>query len=350
MTKLVLALQSLLQFCSMLSHYYIQKQTVTHYDLRARDRDNIIAEELDRISRIGVMPHQWNGVTEREKLSSQRSSSSHRKKGIRDNQLEAYEKLIQERTAGINQNGESLKREATLKTETKALRAQLRDERCPDLKEKLSEMITEIERGKQGRRDWALQKKILDGEIQVLKDGGLSGVRVNGRRQTSQQVDNGEPSMSTQAVNTREKDMASVQVSAEPELAMDSYPPIDSSSDVPNFDMFDHVHDDDGAFCWCWPLIIPYPTLPITEATQVLTMVPAFLPLNETPGGLHPSGPLEHESFSDSLLMQFDTVVDANFGLTDVPMSPTLSMFGDTAESDVDEILEMLDEAMAAFP
>jgi hypothetical protein len=91
-------------------------------------------------------------------------------------------------------------------------------------------------------------------------------------------------------------------------------------------------------------------TLPIADATQVsIAPVPAFSPMNETPGGLHLSGPLEHESFSDSLLMQFDTIVDGNFGLPDVPMSPTLSMFGDTTESDVDGILEMLDEAMAAF-
>lgn len=111
-------------------------------------------------------------------------------------------------------------------------------------------MMKEIERGKQGQRDWALRKKILDGEIQDLKDGGLSGARVNGRRQTSQQVDSGEASTTTQATDAHKKDISSIQVAAEPELAMESFPPIDSDVPLdPGFDMFDHFHDENGAFC-----------------------------------------------------------------------------------------------------
>jgi hypothetical protein len=154
-----------------------------------------IADELDVITRTGVMPHRWNGVTEREKLSSQRNKWSHVQKSLRDSQLSLFDDLTKELDIGNSRNQESLDSEKGLLVEVKDIRAMLKLEKRPDLKVELDGKLKEVEAGKVGRRQWAVRKKEITTELKALKDNGLAGARVNGRRKSDR------PSGDTSLVN-----------------------------------------------------------------------------------------------------------------------------------------------------
>lgn len=126
------------------------------------------------------MPRRWNGVSEREKLSSQRQGWSFRKAGIRNDKLDQYDALDQERAAGVAENSLSLQTEAELKAKTKDLRAELKRTPNNELKAEICQNAKLIERGQDGRRKWALRKKAIDLEMKGLKESELSGVRVHG--------------------------------------------------------------------------------------------------------------------------------------------------------------------------
>jgi hypothetical protein len=85
-----------------------------------------------------VMPRRWNGVAEREKLSSQRQGWTFRKAGIRNYKLDEYDALDRERTAGIAENGLSIQKEAELKVQTKDLRAELKRALNEEIKAEIS--------------------------------------------------------------------------------------------------------------------------------------------------------------------------------------------------------------------
>jgi hypothetical protein len=71
----------------------------------------------------------------------------------------------------------------------------LKLEKQPDLKVELDGKVKEVEAGKVGRRQWAVRKKEITTELKALKDNGLAGARVNGRRKSDR------PSGDTSLVN-----------------------------------------------------------------------------------------------------------------------------------------------------
>jgi hypothetical protein len=142
------------------------------------------------------MPQRWNGVTEQEKLSSQRQGWSFRKTGIRNDKLDQYDVLDRERAAGVAENSLSLQNEAELKAKTKELRAELKRVPNDDLKAEISQNVKLIESGQDGRRKWALHKKAIDLEMKRLKESELSGVRVHGRRKTTRRAEDSEKASS----------------------------------------------------------------------------------------------------------------------------------------------------------
>ncbi|KIJ58716.1 hypothetical protein HYDPIDRAFT_171172 [Hydnomerulius pinastri MD-312] len=85
--------------------------------LQARERDVKIAEEIAMIEHEGVMPHQWNGTAEQEKRNVQRQACITQKTSKRDTQLGRYDELQVERAAGATANKDSLTRQKVIQEE-----------------------------------------------------------------------------------------------------------------------------------------------------------------------------------------------------------------------------------------
>lgn len=136
------------------------------------------------------MRKRWNGVGEREKLSTQRKVWRMRKASIRNDQLTSYDSLQAERDAGIEENKESVQLQKLFEAEIKSLQHQMMiDKHRSDLKEAVNSLRTEIEEEKAARRDWALHRTEIDSQLSELRKGPLAGVRINGRRPTERPLE-----------------------------------------------------------------------------------------------------------------------------------------------------------------
>jgi hypothetical protein len=150
---------------------------------RARARDNQRFMDIQQTIREGVSPRRWNGIGEREKRSAQRQTWQARKSAHRDQQLSAYDLLKLERDEGAEVNKASLARSKEIESHIKAIQLQIAiDRHRSDLPEEVASLRLELEQEKSSRKPWTSRRAEIDKEIQKLKDGGLLGVRINGRR------------------------------------------------------------------------------------------------------------------------------------------------------------------------
>ncbi|KIJ93662.1 hypothetical protein K443DRAFT_134976 [Laccaria amethystina LaAM-08-1] len=146
----------------------------------ARELDDKIADELEAMERNDVLPKRWNGPSEREHLNTQRRAWSHAKQKDRDDKLARHDEFTAELQALSSQQAESMKLDKFLQTQIKTLR----DNQDSDWKEKIKAVQQEVEAEKEKRRGFKSQRQLINQSIQELKDNGLSGARVNGRRST----------------------------------------------------------------------------------------------------------------------------------------------------------------------
>jgi hypothetical protein len=74
-----------------------------------------MAIRLAAIERDGVMPHRWNGSTEREKLAAKRKRWKMEKSTVRRDQLTNYDSLKADWESGVQENKDSLERQRAQK-------------------------------------------------------------------------------------------------------------------------------------------------------------------------------------------------------------------------------------------
>ncbi|KAJ7824717.1 hypothetical protein B0H14DRAFT_2596999 [Mycena olivaceomarginata] len=183
------------------AHAARNAETSTHLPLltailKAQERDNIKAQELALMERDGVMPNRWNGSAQREKLSAQRQKWGARKAAIRNDQLTSYDTLKEERDSGSEENKASLERQRSLEAQIKLLQDEMKlDRHRTDLQEQIIALRRDVDAEKSIRREWAVRRADIDKEIQRLRDSGLAGARLKGRRPSERPVGDDVPSV-----------------------------------------------------------------------------------------------------------------------------------------------------------
>lgn len=130
------------------------------------------------MERNAVLPKRWNGPSEREHLSTQRRAWSHKKQKDRDYKLAQHDEFTAELQILSSQHAESLKLEKSLQAQIQILRVN----QNPNWKEEIKALQQQVEAEKKKRRGYKNQRQVVNKSIQELKDNGLSGARLHGRR------------------------------------------------------------------------------------------------------------------------------------------------------------------------
>jgi DNA repair exonuclease SbcCD ATPase subunit len=149
-----------------------------HYPSRARELDDKVADELEAMERNAVLPKRWNGPSEREHLNTQRRAWSHAKTKDRDDKLAYHDEFTAELLKLSSQQADSLKLEKSLREQIQTLR----DIQNANWKEEIKTLQQQIEAEKEKRRGYKNRRQVVNKSIQELKDNGLSGARLHGRR------------------------------------------------------------------------------------------------------------------------------------------------------------------------
>lgn len=160
---------------------YLKVSTISitnQYLSSARELDDKVADELEAMEENAVLPKRWNGPSEREHLNTQRRAWSHAKQKDRDSKLAHHDEFTAELQFISSQQAESLKLDKSLQAQIQMLR----DNRNSNWKEEIKDLQQQIEAEKEKRRGYKNQQQIINKSIQGLKDNGLSGARLHGRR------------------------------------------------------------------------------------------------------------------------------------------------------------------------
>ena len=132
---------------------------------------------------IGILPNRWNGPIKREHLSEQRHAWSQEKNQTHLERLSQYETLAADLETVSIQHAESIEIDKALQEKSKALR--LRSKQDISSKQEIKIIQKEIEIEKEKRRVLKIKRTGLKKTMQELKDFGLNGSHINGRRPTS---------------------------------------------------------------------------------------------------------------------------------------------------------------------
>ena len=135
------------------------------------------------MERLGVLPNRWNGPIKREHLSEQRRAWSHKKNRTHQEHLSQHDALSADLAAVSIRHAESMDIDKALQEKIKALRVRSQQDSSSKLEIKIIQKEIEIEKEK--RRAMKTEKTCIKKAMQELKDSGLNGSRINGRRPTS---------------------------------------------------------------------------------------------------------------------------------------------------------------------
>ena len=161
---------------------FIFKRSILIF-LSAHELDERVANELEAMERIGVLPNRWNGPSKREHLSEQRRAWSHEKNQTHQERLSQHDALSADLATVSIRHAESMDIDKALQEKIKALR--VRSQQDSSSKHEIKRIQKEIEIEKEKRRALKTEKTRIKKTIQELKDSGLNGSRINGRRPTS---------------------------------------------------------------------------------------------------------------------------------------------------------------------
>jgi hypothetical protein len=135
------------------------------------------------MERIGVLPNRWNGPTKREHLSEQRHAWSREKNQTHRERLSQHDALAADLETVSIRHAESFDIDKALQEKIKALR--VRSPQDISSKQEIKILQKEIEGEKEKRRALKMERTRIKKTMQELKDSGLNGSRINGRRPTS---------------------------------------------------------------------------------------------------------------------------------------------------------------------
>ncbi|KAF8155402.1 hypothetical protein B0H34DRAFT_675602 [Crassisporium funariophilum] len=143
--------------------------------LSARELDNKIADELDLIEDIGILPNPLNGPVDQEHRSTQRQNWASQKANTRNQHLSQHNALISEQTKSSKTLKASMAMENELTTKLKTLRESFKQEKRPSTYDKIQHLTNAINKEKQLCRDLRIWQKEIDGQLHALKHDGLAG-------------------------------------------------------------------------------------------------------------------------------------------------------------------------------
>ena len=158
---------------------------------------------------IGILPNRWNGPIKREHLSEQRHAWSQEKTQTHLERLSQYETLAADLETVSIQHAESIEIDKALQEKSKALR--LRSKQDISSKQEIKIIQKEIEIEKEKRRVLKIKRTSLKKTMQELKDFGLNGSRINGRRPTTSSTPAPTADTGTTTSNTPHSDVENPQ-------------------------------------------------------------------------------------------------------------------------------------------
>ena len=133
------------------------------------------------MERIGVLPNCWNGPIKREHLSEQRHAWSREKNQTHQELLSQHDTLAAELKTVSSRHVESLEIDKTLQGKIKALHSH----QDISSKQEIKMLQKQIEGEKEKMHALKIERTSIKKSSQELKDSGLNGSCINGRRPTS---------------------------------------------------------------------------------------------------------------------------------------------------------------------
>jgi hypothetical protein len=133
------------------------------------------------MERNGVLPNRWNGPTKREHRSEKRLAWSREKNQTHQERLSQHDTLAAELETISIRHAESIDLDKALHEKIKGLRSH----QDISSKQEIKIVQKQIESEKEKRRALKIERTGIKKTMQELKDSGLSGSRINGRRPAS---------------------------------------------------------------------------------------------------------------------------------------------------------------------
>lgn len=133
------------------------------------------------MERIGILPNRWNGPIKREHLSEQRHAWSREKTQMHQERLSQHDALVADLETVSTRHAESINIDKTLQEKIK----ELRSHQDINSKQEIKILQKQIESEKEKRRTLKIERTSIKKTMQELKDSGLNGSRINGRRPAS---------------------------------------------------------------------------------------------------------------------------------------------------------------------
>lgn len=129
-----------------------------------------------------VLPQRWNGPDSREKRNAQRSLGSKRKKSIRNKGIANLIRLEELLTEIIVAKRRSLVLDKELLADITRLKQDPLLSGSVDLKAELRGIMERQKDESEARRLMVTRQKDIKEQVAILKENGLSGARIRGRR------------------------------------------------------------------------------------------------------------------------------------------------------------------------
>ena len=131
----------------------------------------------------GILSNRWNGPIKREHRSEQRHAWSREKNQTHQERLSQHDALASDLETVSIRHAESIDIDKALQEKIKALR--VHSQHDISSKQEIKTIQKEIEIEKEKRRALKIERAGIKKTMQELKDSGLNGSRINGRRPTS---------------------------------------------------------------------------------------------------------------------------------------------------------------------
>ena len=164
-----------------MSKYVYSKSGSYSFFLSARELDERVANELEAMEQNCVLANRWNGPTKREHRSEKRHAWSQEKNQTRQERLSLHDTLTADLETVSIRHAKSIEIDKALQEKIKSLRSH------QDIgsKQEIKMLQKQIESEKEKRRALKIEKTGIKKTMQELKDSGLNGSRINGRRPTA---------------------------------------------------------------------------------------------------------------------------------------------------------------------
>jgi hypothetical protein len=133
------------------------------------------------MERNGVLQNRWNGPIKREHRSEKRLAWSREKNQTHQERLSQHDTLAAELETTSIRHAESIELNKSLQDKIKALRSH----QDISSKQEIKDLQKQIETEKEKRRALKIERTGIKKTMQGLKDSGLNGSRINGRRPAS---------------------------------------------------------------------------------------------------------------------------------------------------------------------